>query len=180
MGIAEDIYTRCRRSLRDGTATLAAVKNGTYPDPTSVTARRIAADMADEAALVLLARAFITPIEREDLWQLRRGAEAVHIAAEDVALGVYHGGVLPASCAVLLDNAATCCEAVAAWFESFPRLPTTAPLRLIRDSQQQLHTLRHERFGDMTVRRLTDRLTEFTDTLIRFVDVCRYTFLKNG
>lgn len=180
MGIAEDIYARCRRSLQDGNALLTAAMGGVFPDTATVTARRIAADVADEATFALLARAFITPLEREDLWQLRRQAEEIHVAAEEVALSVHHGGVLPDCCVTLLCGAQQGCEAVAVWFDTFPRLPSDAPLRVIRDSQRQLYALRHERFGDMTVRRLTDRIATFTDTLIRFIDVCRYLFLKNG
>lgn len=181
MGIAEDIGVRCRRCLHEAAQTLEAVSRGEVSSPVTVRARRVAADIAADAACAALGRAFITPLDREDLWLLRQCAEAVLCAAEEVGLCAYHGGVLPDCCVPLLQATAHGCRQLGTVWERFPDADITAPLlRPLREAHAILHTLRHDRFADMTVRRLTDGVGRVIDAGIRLAECRQYAALKNG
>ena len=160
---------------------LESLGKGGALSPTAVHARRLAADIAADAACAALGRAFITPLDREDLWLLRQRAEGVLCAAEEVALCVYHGGVLPDCCVPLLTAVAAGCRQLEKAWERFPEADGAAPvLRTLREAEMVRHTLRHERFADMTVRRLTDSLGRVPDAGVALWESMRYVALKNG
>ncbi len=83
MGVTEDIFTRCQQILGESAMLLAGDQKITTEE-TEI--RRRAATIAGEASFVLLQKAFITPFDREDIWNFRQACESVWDAAQELAL----------------------------------------------------------------------------------------------
>lgn len=73
MGIAEDILVRCEQVLEESSKLLL----GSTITKEEIKTRQKAANIASEAAFLLLQKAFITPYNREDLWDFWHACEAV-------------------------------------------------------------------------------------------------------
>ena len=84
-------YDYCERNVADAAALLQDLKNGHLPTEQQITRRRRTGAIALRALYDELRRAFLTPIDREDLWQLCLAAQQVLFAVENTALtGSYH------------------------------------------------------------------------------------------
>ncbi len=83
MGVTEDIFTRCRQVLEESAVLLESGKKITAEE---IQIRRHAANVAGEAAFILLQKAFITPFDREDIWDFRQACESVWEAVQELAL----------------------------------------------------------------------------------------------
>lgn len=182
MAIAEDIYVRCRVCTNNAATVLTDMINGNRLEPIAVLARRTAADIAGDTAYALLARAFITPIDREDLWLLRETSEHVWRVAEDTALLLYHcGQQLPCACKPIIQAAAECCTAAGQIVEAFPDPDTTAQqMRLLRKAQRTYHTTIHSYFADVTVRRICKSAYRVITACEQLITSLRYAAMKNG
>ncbi len=182
MGIAEDIYARCRVCTDKATAVLIDMIDNHTLEPTAVLARRTAADIAGDTTYALLCRAFITPIDREDLWLLREAAEHVWCTAENTAILLYHcGRQLPGACEPVVRGAATCCTAAGQVAEVFPSPDTIAQqMRVLREAQHTCHITLHNCFADVTVRRICESAFRVIDSCEQLIAVLRYTAMKNG
>ncbi len=83
MGVTEDIFTRCRQVLEESAVLLESGKKMTAEE---IQIRRHAANIAGEAAFILLEKAFITPFDREDIWDFRQACESVWESAQELSL----------------------------------------------------------------------------------------------
>ncbi len=83
MGVTEDIFIRCQQLLEESAVLLESGKKITTEE---IHVRRRAANIAGEAAFILLQKAFITPFDREDIWDFRQACESVWEAAQELAL----------------------------------------------------------------------------------------------
>ncbi len=174
MAITEEIYERCNRCLQDAAALLQALSAGNTFTPAAVTARRTAADIAADVAVTELQKAFITPIDREDLWLLWDGCEAVLRAAEDTALTLYCAGRgTPSCCAALLRQASACAAA--------PEVPHSLPaaLRAIREAERSCLETERTLFADSTARRVCEAVRHLITACERVITQTRYCTLKN-
>lgn len=182
MGIAEDIYARCRICTDKAAAVLTDMIDKNTLDPTTVRARRAAADIAADAVYASLCQAFITPIDREDLWLLQEAAEHVCRAAEDTAILLYHGGRrLPAACVPVIRATIACCAAAKQILEAFPDPDTAArQLRVLREAEHLCHVTLHDCFADVTVRRICEAAYRVTVACGQLIAVLRYAAMKNG
>lgn len=182
MAIAEDIYKRCRVCTDKAATVLNDMIENKALEPAAVRARRTAADIAGDTAYALLCRAFITPIDREDLWLLRETAERVWCSAEDTAILLYHcGRKLPCACKPVIRAATACCTAAGQVAEVFPNPDTTAhQMRLLREAEHTCHTTMRDCFADITVRRICESAYRVIAACERLIAVLRYTAMKNG
>lgn len=182
MAIAEDIYARCCVCADKAATVLMDMINNNTLEPTTVRARRTAADIAGDTAYTLLSHAFITPIDREDLWLLREAAERVWRAAEDTAILLYHcGRQLPCACEPVIRAAAACCTVARQLVEAFPRPNTgTQQMRVLREAQHICHITTRNCFGDVTARRICESTHHVITTCEQLIAVLRYAAIKNG
>ncbi len=182
MGIAEDIYARCRVCTGKAANVLADMIEKNTLTPTTVRARRAAADIATDAVYASLCHAFITPIDREDLWLLQEAAEHVCCAAEDTAILLYHcGRRLPSACESVVRATIACCTAAEQILESFPDPDTAAlQMRVLREAEQVCHVTLHDCFADVTVRRICKASYRVIAACRQLIALLRYTAMKNG
>ncbi len=181
MAIAEDIYARCARCLCDAAELARALTVGKTVVPTDVTARRAAADIAADTTFGLLRQAFITPVDREDLWTLWGCAEAVLRAVEDTALSLYCAGRgLPSECVSAMQQLAECCESPVVAIES--RLKTealTTAVQTIRQAVHRCYETERAVFANATARRTCQSMLIGAAACERVVAQLRYMILKN-
>lgn len=182
MAIAEDIYRRCRVCTDKAATVLTDMIKGNKLEPTAVRARRTAADIAGDTAYALLGHAFITPIDREDLWLLRETAERLLCTAEDTAILLYHcRQQLPCTCEPVIRAVAACCTATEQILENVPNPDGTAQqMRLLREAERTCHTTIHDYFADATVRHICESTYRVIAACERLIAVLRYTAMKNG
>ena len=182
MAIAEDIYARCQLCTAEAATILTGMINRSKIDPIAVQARRTAADIAGDAVYALLGHAFITPIDREDLWLLREAAERVRCEAEEAALLLYHcDHQLPAVCEPVVHMAAACCTAAGQIAEEFPNATAAAKqLRVLREAQRTCHTTLYNCFADATARRLCDGTYHVIAACEQFIRALQYAAMKSG
>ncbi len=182
MAIAEDVYARCRLCTAEAAAILVGMIDGSRIEPIAVQARRTAADIAGDTVYALLSRAFITPIDREDLWLMHKAAERVWCEAEDTAMLLYHcGRRLPSVCETVIRAAAACCAAAGQITEAFPNSDTAAQrLRVLREAQRTCHTTVHTHFADATVRRICEGAYRVIGACEQLIGILRYTAMKSG
>ncbi len=182
MAIAEDIYARCRICTEEAATVLTNMIGNIKLDPIAVQSRRTAADIAGDTAYALLGHAFITPIDREDLWLLRETSERVWCAAEDTAMLLYHcGRQLPVACEPVIRATATCCATAGQIVEVFPNSDVTArSMRVLREAQYTCHITTHNCFADVTVRRLCEGAYRVITACEQLIAVLRYVAMKNG
>lgn len=182
MAIAEDIHARCRLCTEKAASMLADMITGDRIDPVTVQARRTAADIAGVTTYALLNRAFITPIDREDLWLMWETSERLCREAEDTALILYHGGrELPSVCKTMIRATVACCEATGKITDLFPSLDTAVQqFRLLREAQHTCHVTIHNCFADATVRQVCESAYRVIGACEQLIHVLRYAALKNG
>ena len=178
MAIAEEIYERGQRCLREAAVWLQQAADGQIPTPGAIAARRTAADMAADTATALLRQAFITPIDREDLWVFWEACEAVLCAVEEVALTAYCcGRTVPTGCANAVIQTAAVCRGIA---ENFPNSTVTVPvLRSLRDAERTCYETRRAVFENATARRICEALQEALRACAAVCSVQRYCAVKN-
>ena len=90
------VYESASRSLRDALDILQSLRTRraiTATTAEDIRLSRRARTLSAQTAFLELQQAFITPIDREDLLELRQLADAVHRAAEDVVLALYAHGL---------------------------------------------------------------------------------------
>ncbi len=181
MAIAEDIYARCRVCTNEAATLLTDLLNSEKPDPMTVQARRTAADIAGNAIYALLRHAFITPIEREDLWLLRETAERVWRTAEDTALLLYHcEQPLPPACEPVVCMAITCCTVAKQLAEAFPNVESIPKqMRLLREAEYTYHAALRTCFADDAARSLCEGVYRVITACEQFIAVLRYVAMKN-
>lgn len=177
MAITEDCYTRCRHCITSAKTVLEELQRGQVPNPAAVQARRTAADIAGETTYRLLRHAFITPIDREDLWALWASAERIWRTAEDTALVLYHSGcTLPYDCKGAIVAAADCCNETAAASET---TKTASAYRAVRAAQTLCHTTLHNRFADAGTQRLCIGTLQTVAACEDWLSLFQYVILKN-
>ncbi|MBR5540471.1 MAG: hypothetical protein IKU56_03745 [Clostridia bacterium] len=182
MAIAEDVYARCRLCTVQAATILTGMINGVKIEPIAVQARRTAADIAGDTVYALLGRAFITPIDREDLWLLHETAEHVWCEAENTALLLYHcDRQLPRACEAVVRSSIACCTAARQIAEAFPTPDTTTQqMRALREAQRIYHTTVHSNFTDATIRRICEGTHRVITACEQLIGVLRYTAMKSG
>lgn len=182
MAIAQDIYARTRDCAAKAAETIERLRSGRVPDPLTVRARHTAADIAADALYAQLLKAFLTPIDREDLWLIHTAGEAVYEAAEAVSLCVYHGGrAVPVRADKALCALSACCDVCVKAVTAFGEVSRAAPWRqVLREAEEVLHRTMHDSFADATVRRLVTQGFALLHACERLITALRYAGLKNG
>ncbi len=182
MAIAEDIHARCRLCTAEAATILSGMIDSVTVEPIAVQARRSAADIAGDTVYALLGRAFITPIDREDLWLMHETAEQVWREAEDTALLLYHcGRQLPPACEAAIRTAAACCTAAGQITAAFPHIDATRQrMRVLREAQRICHTTVHTCFADATTRRVCEGVYRVIRACELLIGVLRYAAMKSG
>ena len=182
MAIAEDVYERCRACTVNAATILENIVVGKPVQPSAVAARRTAADIAGDTTAALLRQAFITPIEREDLWRLRSLSERLWREAENTALFVSRQRKpLPIPCRQIFHAAAVACQSVGQAFEQFPRHHALAcTLRPLRDAERLCHTVAHEYCDDVTTGHLCQAVLRLIAQAEMLSEALQYIQIKNA
>ncbi len=167
MAITEDIYARCRLCLQQA----AHLLDGEKIDAIAIQARRKTADIAQSTFYAMLKHAFITPIDREDLWLIHTAAEHIHREAENTALRFCRGEQHPSSEEETIRRVvAACCTATEQIMSSFPALEISAShKRILREAECLCHAA--DRIGESAYR--------VVEACERFIIVLQYAALKN-
>lgn len=172
MAITEEILDRCRHCCRTAKQTLLTLSEGGFLDPSTVTIRRRAANISADASFALLRRAFITPLDREDVWQLRYHSERLLRESENTALRVQGANERCRSFDTVY-KAADCCDLLHVAMERFPNPFDVASV--------------YSAIEDLHCRLLRETDSVLTESLVCVAVACeellfwlQYVLLKNG
>ena len=95
-----------------------------------------AGDSKKHALMNTLAKAFITPIDREDLIQISQNMDDLTDKIEDVLIRIYYNHIsdIPEDALQMVDVLIRCCEEICALMEEFPHFKHSQKLheRIIR------------------------------------------------
>ena len=135
-------YGQCARSVYRALELLGALRRReriTADTIGDIRRRRRTADIALQATFDDLRRAFLTPIDREDILLLRQVTEHVAVAAEDVVLSLYRHGehALSADDTALLAAVTAECEALHEALVLLPAYPRGALLRHLTAAERR-------------------------------------------
>lgn len=170
MTIAADVFTRVQDCAEKAAKIL---ENGQAITPQTVYTRRCAADIAKAAIFDALQAAFITPVDREDLWRLCEAGERLLCAAERFWLEMGCQNRTPSS---PID---TMCHALARACRVCGTAADPSSAKAVRYAQQVCYTVREQRYTDTAVRDLCDRGCCVAEACEHLLYVRRYTTLKN-
>ena len=128
------LYQQCGRSVEQALDVLETLRQRraiTTATVQEIHLRRATAIIALQASFEELRHAFITPLDREELFRLRQAMEALPRAAEDIALTLYTSGrqALPTGDTRLLSAVTACCRLMGealARLDAYPRSDTAA------------------------------------------------------
>lgn len=171
------IYEQCERSIEQAVKTLELLRRRqrlSDENRRPIHRRRQTAAIAMQATFSELQDAFITPIDREDLWLLRQLAEAVTRAAEDVVLGLIRSRRQASEDADLpfLTAVITECQLLSLAFASFSAYPRSDALLRRLQALEQRH-LQNEEL-DCT----TNALIEVSNACFAAASGIRYVALR--
>lgn len=158
-------FERCADSLKQATEILTELRQRhavSAARTEAVHRRRRTADIALQMCFDELQRAFITPIDREDILLLRQTAEQTVCAAEDILLTLYRCGqpaLSPDDTALLtaVSTEARLLKEAFAVFPLYPRQRTVLSRLADLEKQHRLcETLGGSPFAEMSLHRLSD------------------------
>jgi hypothetical protein len=172
--VAADIPARVRDCAYKAATIL---EDGQAVTPDTVLARRTAADIALSALFGALKAAFITSVDREDLWRLCDAGERVLRAAEELHLSLRCCSrtvsvPICAVCKSLADACRACAESVGGTVDA-------KTLSRVRRAEHLCQTMRYERYADGAVRTVCDSGAAVIDACDHLLYTLRYTVLKN-
>lgn len=135
-------YDQCARSIGRALEILGLLKRRerlTEDTVGDIRRRRRTAAIALQATFDDLRRAFLTPIDREDVLLLRQVTDAVAHAAEEVVLSLYRRGehALSAGDTALLAAVTAECEALNEAFLALPAYPRGDLLRHLTAAERR-------------------------------------------
>ena len=152
------------------------------------------ADQKKHEMMGVLVKAFITPIEREDIILLSQGIDEVTDKIEDVALRMYCNNIediFPPAKAMVKVVIESCEEMVKmleefknfkkskTLHESIIRINTLEEDRLFIDGMRELHTKENDPIKIITWRELLIYLEKCTDATEHVADVCERVIMTN-
>ncbi len=173
------IYEQSTRSLQQTLAVLASLRRReavTAAVCEDIRRRRRTGVIALQTTFTELKEAFITPIDREDLWLLRQTTEAVLRAAEDIVLTLYRCGktALPCDDTARLTAVEEECRFLCAAVEAvavYPRLDAA-------EKQLNAAEKQHEQCPDDAAFPWHRALHALSDTCRTAAERLRYILLK--
>lgn len=135
-------YDQCARSIGRALEILGLLKRRerlTEDTVGDIRRRRRTATIALQATFDDLRRAFLTPIDREDVLHLRQVTDAVAHAAEETVLSLYRRGehALSAGDTALLTAVTAECEALHEAFLALPAYPRGDLLRHLTAAERR-------------------------------------------
>lgn len=156
-----------------------------------------AADEKKHDLLNVLARAFMTPIEREDILQLSQNIDEVTDKIEDVLLRIYYNDIkhIQPDSLALAQVVIRCCEAVKAMMEEFSDFKHSKSLhdhivrintmeeeadRLFIDSMYHLHTTCGDPLTVIAWREIYSYLEKCADACEHVANVVESIVMKNS
>lgn len=178
MAIANEICDRASGCVKQASVILSDARQGRVCDPTTVFARRGAADIAATSLYGILNKAFVTPIDREDLWLIHTAGEAVIQTTEDLVLCFYHAGRPVPSSLCEAMNAVEQCLSLSA--KADDEQGADKRWQGLRHAERVLHRTLRDTFADATARRCAYRALRVVDACRRWLNAHRYSNLKNG
>ena len=143
-----------------------------------------AADEKKHELLDVLVKAFITPIEREDIMQLSQCIDEITDKIEDVVLRIYYNNVrsIQPDALELTGVVIRCCEAVRdllAEFADFKTMEEEADRRYIA-SMRALHTTCSDPLVILSWREIYIYLEKCADACEHVADVVEGVIMKNS
>ncbi len=85
-------YTYCKHSVEGASSLIRDIRGGHFPDPGDIRLRRHKDGVVRRSLFEELRRAFLTPIDRDDLWQMCTKTAHVFTKAEDIVLELWRQG----------------------------------------------------------------------------------------
>lgn len=174
------IYTQCENSLRQAQEILDSLRQRRAITETTIRdihRRRHTADIAMQATFEELRHAFITPIDREDIWRLRQITEAVVHSTEDAVLTFFRHrqSVMHPNDNALLCAVNTACRLLQAAMESFPSYPRSnavlGHLTALEKQHRQCEELTGSEIGDAPLKNISA-------ACFSAAEILRYILLK--
>lgn len=163
-------YGQCARSVYRALEILGSLRRReciTDEKIGDIHRRRRTADIALNATFDDLRRAFLTPIDREDVLWLRQVSERVAAAAEDVVLDLYRRGerALSVNDTALLSAVISECELLHEAFVALPAYPRSDHILRHLTAAERRHLAVAELDGKTSLLRLSDSCRIATETL---------------
>lgn len=167
-------YDQCARSVYRALEILGCLRRRervTADKLGDIHRRRRTADIALQATFEDLRRAFLTPIEREDVLRLRQVCERVAATAEDVVLTLHEAGehALCADDTALLSAVTTECEALHEALIALPAYPRSDGILRHLTAAERRHGATAELGGRPALLRVSDACRRVTETLRRIL-----------
>ena len=156
------------------------------------------ADMEKHALLNTLIKAFITPIDREDIMMLSQNIDELTVNIEDVLIRIYYNNIqqIRPDALELMRIVCRCCEAVRQMMEEFADFRhSTKKLheQIVRinsmeeeadkvyiDSMHRLHTTCSDPMTVMTWREIYSYLEKCADSCEHVADIVESVVMKNS
>ena len=167
-------YDQCARSVYRALEILGGLRRRervAADKPGDIHRRRRTADIALQATFDDLRRAFLTPIDREDVLYLRQVCERVATTAEDVVLALYQAGehALCADDTALLSAVTAECEALHEALIALPAYPRNDGILRHLTAAERRHLAVVELGGTASLLRLSDACRMATEALRRIL-----------
>ena len=156
------------------------------------------ADMEKHALLNTLIKAFITPIDREDIMMLSQNIDELTDNIEDVLIRIYYNNIqqIRPDALELMRIVCRCCEAVKRMMEEFPDFRHSSSKlheQIVRinsmeeeadkvyiDSMHRLHTTCGDPMTVMTWREIYSYLEKCADACEHVADIVESVVMKNS
>ena len=154
------------------------------------------ADMEKHALLNTLIKAFITPIDREDIMLLSQNIDELTDKIEDVLIRIYYNNIqeIRPDALKMVRIVCRCCEAVKAMMEEFPDFRHSKKLheqiikinsmeeeadKIYIDSMHQLHTTCSDPMTVIAWREIYAYLEKCADACEHVADIVESVLMKN-
>ena len=155
------------------------------------------ADLKKHDLLNTLAKAFITPIEQEDIMQISQNLDDLTDKIEDVLIRIYYNHIteIRSDALGLVDILIRCCEEVCNLMREFPEFKRSKRLhehivcinsleeevdRMFIDCMRELHSICKDPFNVIAWREIYLYLEKCADTCEHIADIVESAIMKNS
>lgn len=155
------------------------------------------ADLKKHDLLNTLAKAFITPIEQEDIMQISQNLDDLTDKIEDVLIRIYYNHIteIRPDALELVDILIRCCEEVCNLMREFPEFKRSKRLhehivcinsleeevdRMFIDCMRELHSICKDPFNVIAWREIYLYLEKCADTCEHIADIVESAIMKNS
>ena len=141
-----------------------------------------AADLKKHDLLNTLAKAFITPIEQEDIMQLSQNLDELTDKIEDVLIRIYYNHItkIRPDALKLVDVLIRCCDEVQKLMEAFPEFKRSERLHEHIVCMYDLHSTCKDPLTVIAWREIYLYLEKCADTCEHIADMVESTIMKNS